>query len=930
MPAADSTFRVEYAKSDRSKCKSCQLTIDKDTFRFAIMVQSSKFDGKVPIWYHTDCFFKKVKLIDVKIIKGFDDLRWEDQDKIRNLIQENSIILSNGNDLNNTFSVQYAKSNRSTCHGCGTLIDKDTLRLSRKNYTSKRSRRYGPTDEWYHVDCFNQMKKDLGFFGTAESFFGFVDMNKEDQVELKEKFGTSTSSKRKRKGEATNNESTKAKQAKVEDATSETLHEQEETHLKKEQCELLWTYKDNLRKEIPNGVLKELLEFNAQKSISGESNLIDAVTDCMAFGALEPCPECNGFLVFNYTNFRCTGNITEWTKCSYSTQLPKRRSFEIPDKIKENYDILPDYNPKLPLSGYSIALVGRLSKRTRTLQKQIEQLGGTIITTIDKTVDVIISTQDEVQKGSKKIQDAQTFEIYIVPEQFLDDVLNGRPSIVMEKLKLSTWGILPHIRKQQAQEKKKPRLKPSTTFKFAARSKQFIPEKVTMKLKDGAAVDPDSGKFPLIQGRTGTTFGSKKIDEYDDQSDAIDAFHRIFFDKTGNKWANRETFKKLPNKHYPLEIDYGQHGDNDQIQKILNDPNSKNRSCLPQSVQDLICLIFNVETMKETLLSFEIDLTKMPLGKLSRNQLNTAYQVLTELQTLITSGSTNKTSIIDATNRFYTLIPHNFGISKPKVLDNIDLIQSKTQMIDNLLEIEIAYSMLKGSIDEKDEHPIDAHYKKLKSIIEPIDKNAEEYKRIEQYMINTHASTHNTYTLKLKELFKVIREGEDDRLQKWLKLQNHQLLWHGSRTTNFAGILSQGLRIAPPEAPKTGYMFGKGVYFADMASKSANYCFVKRETPEGLMLLCEVALGKMYECYKSTDLSADKLPTATQSVKGCGQTVPDPKEHYYTDDGVLIPMGRGVNAKIPQSSLLYNEYIVYNTEQIKVKYLLRIEFNYKD
>lgn len=41
-----------------------------------------------------DCFFKKVKLIDAKIIKGFDDLRWEDQDTIRKIIQENSIALS--------------------------------------------------------------------------------------------------------------------------------------------------------------------------------------------------------------------------------------------------------------------------------------------------------------------------------------------------------------------------------------------------------------------------------------------------------------------------------------------------------------------------------------------------------------------------------------------------------------------------------------------------------------------------------------------------------------------------------------------------------------------------------------------------------------------------------------------------------------------
>lgn len=37
-------------------------------------------------------------------------------------------------------------------------------------------------------------------------------------------------------------------------------------------------------------------------------------------------------------------------------------------------------------------------------------------------------------------------------------------------------------------------------------------------------------------------------------------------------------------------------------------------------------------------------------------------------------------------------------------------------------------------------------------------------------------------------------------------LPNKQLLWHGSRTSNYVGILSQGLRIAPPEAPVTGYM----------------------------------------------------------------------------------------------------------------------------
>ena len=51
------------------------------------------------------------------------------------------------------------------------------------------------------------------------------------------------------------------------------------------------------------------------------------------------------------------------------------------------------------------------------------------------------------------------------------------------------------------------------------------------------------------------------------------------------------------------------------------------------------------------------------------------------------------------------------------------------------------------------------------------------------------------------QVFKVIRDGEEDRLKVKKGLGNCKLLWHGSRVTNFAGILSQGLRIAPPEAP---------------------------------------------------------------------------------------------------------------------------------
>lgn len=91
------------------------------------------------------------------------------------------------------------------------------------------------------------------------------------------------------------------------------------------------------------------------------------------------------------------------------------------------------------------------------------------------------------------------------------------------------------------------------------------------------------------------------------------------------------------------------------------------------------------------------------------------------------------------------------------------------------------------------------------------------------------------------------------------------LLWHGSRLSNWASIISQGLRVAPPEAPVTGYMFGKGVYFADSSSKSANYCFPSYAQDEGILLLSEVALGQMNELYEA-NYDAGKLPKGEYQI----------------------------------------------------------------
>jgi poly [ADP-ribose] polymerase len=83
-------------------------------------------------------------------------------------------------------------------------------------------------------------------------------------------------------------------------------------------------------------------------------------------------------------------------------------------------------------------------------------------------------------------------------------------------------------------------------------------------------------------------------------------------------------------------------------------------------------------------------------------------------------------------------------------------------------------------------------------------------------------STSDDPSIKFR-VFKIERQGEGEKFAKFKNLENRRLLFHGSQMSNFLGIMGQGLRIAPPEAPTTGYMFGKGIYFADLFRKAQAY-----------------------------------------------------------------------------------------------------------
>ena len=122
-------------------------------------------------------------------------------------------------------------------------------------------------------------------------------------------------------------------------------------------------------------------------------------------------------------------------------------------------------------------------------------------------------------------------------------------------------------------------------------------------------------------------------------------------------------------------------------------------------------------------------------------------------------------------------------------------------------------------------------------------------------------------------------------------------------------------------------MFGKGVYFADLSSKSANYCAASRAQPTGYMLLSEVALGGVYERTRAEFI--ERLPEGKLSCKGLGRTAPDPSATVTSASGAAVPLGKPKSTGVTDTKLLYNEYIVYDTAQIATKFLCQVKFVYE-
>eukprot|EP00769_Ergobibamus_cyprinoides_P000689 gnl/Ergobibamus_cyprinoides/1696.p1 GENE.gnl/Ergobibamus_cyprinoides/1696~~gnl/Ergobibamus_cyprinoides/1696.p1 ORF type:complete len:259 (+),score=71.25 gnl/Ergobibamus_cyprinoides/1696:354-1130(+) len=227
----------------------------------------------------------------------------------------------------------------------------------------------------------------------------------------------------------------------------------------------------------------------------------------------------------------------------------------------------------------------------------------------------------------------------------------------------------------------------------------------------------------------------------------------------------------------------------------------------------------------------------------------------------------------------------------------------------------------------------DAQYASIGCKLEPIEPDTELWELYNRYLQTSKGPTHGL-NFHAQSMFNVQVDGDDARFAPHKDEADRMLLWHGSGTANYPSILATGLRIAPKGVLIAGAMFGAAIYGADSASKSANYC---RCGPgqDGLLMLCEFATGTKKELTRPSPSLTEPMP-GSDSTLGVGAMIPNPDNFVKTEDGITIPMGPLVpNAKhgVTQLgqrgaalSLLYNEYMVYSLDRLRIRALIRVRF----
>lgn len=439
-------------------------------------------------------------------------------------------------------------------------------------------------------------------------------------------------------------------------------------------------------------------------------------------------------------------------------------------------------------------------------------------------------------------------------------------------------------------------------------------------------------------GRVGER-GQNKLFPWGSLDAAEKVFKKKFYEKTRNQWGTTN-FKVFPKKYTHIAMSYeeDQHEIETKLAKLSGEDVAETvtvktmESKLDLPTQQFISLIFNDSMFKEEMAKFDLDVKRMPLGALSKEQIARGYETLVKIKEVLANKQSG--SLVELSNEFYSRIPHSFGRKQPPTIKTAEHLQKKMFMLSVLGDIEIAVGMEKEQSEQLAKakrnakgnvvtvpHHLDKHYESLKADLQIVDKKSDEFKLIQEYATNTSMG-HRRWK-KIKHIWKVDRAGEEDRFAAHDSIENRKLLWHGTSVAVVAAILNSGFRIMP----HSGGRVGRGIYLASENAKSAAYVGTSKGT--GIMFLGEAALGREHHISRD-DPSLRKAPNGFDCIIAKGRQEPDPAcDKTITIDGkeVVVPVGVPKNQPQWSSSSFYNsEYLLYKESQARIRYVLEMQF----
>jgi O-acetyl-ADP-ribose deacetylase (regulator of RNase III)/predicted DNA-binding WGR domain protein len=311
------------------------------------------------------------------------------------------------------------------------------------------------------------------------------------------------------------------------------------------------------------------------------------------------------------------------------------------------------------------------------------------------------------------------------------------------------------------------------------------------------------------------------------------------------------------------------------------------KSTLAPSVQSLVEYIYQEATNALTstvAAKITANGIETPLGVLTLGQIERGEAFLQELFALFKSKSPKRSELERLSGEFYTCIPHRIGRTRAAVdqaviasMEAFEQKQETLQLMKDMLSVNGDASVLYDS-------KVDKQFEALRCHVSALEPGTQRFQEIEEYVLRSQVKSK---TIKVKNVYLLNRPDEWDGYDG--SVGNERWLFHGSRITNWVGLLSRGI-LMPKIVVSMGVnrtdagWLGNGLYFGDAACTSAYYTTAgKRGTR--LMAIARVALGKAKDYTKIT-YGLEGPPEGYDSCHGVRHTPKTPSQ--FADDEYVV------------------------------------------